>query len=129
MGDDINAYDAKQTPEDRAIIDLLRHQIESALPEAKSKVWHGSPAWFLEGNPVVGYSKLKGRVRLMFWSGADFEEQSLQSGSGKFKDAHIDYTSPHQIDTDDIARWLEKSKVIQWNYKDIIKHKGVLEKL
>jgi hypothetical protein len=49
--------------------------------------------WFLDGNPTVGYSRQKAGIRLMFWSGADFEEENLKPGTGKFKDASIIYTS------------------------------------
>ncbi len=129
MNDEIATYNNGLSEDDKAICDLLRQEIDKALPEATSKNWHGAPVWFLDGNPTAGYSKLKNSVRLMFWSGADFDEGSLEPGSGKFKDAHIDYTSADQVDTNDIARYLEKSKTIQWNYRDIIKHKGKLEKL
>ena len=129
MSTDIDAYHEEQAAADRAIIDVLRKEIESGLPEAQAKVWHGAPVWFLNDNPTVGYSKLKGRVRLLFWSSADFEEGGPEPGTGKFKDAHIDFTSKEQIGTVDLARWLDKSQRIQWNYRDIVKHKGVLERL
>ena len=103
--------------------------IDQGLPEAESKIWHGHPVWFLNGNPITGYSKLKGCVRLMFWSGADFDEPKLKSGTGKFKDASIRYTDIEQVDTDEILRWLEKGQSIQWDYKNIYKTKGRLERL
>ncbi len=129
MNDDISSYNNGLFETDKTICNILRQEIDQALPESTSKIWHGAPVWFINGNPTVGYSKLKDSVRLMFWSGADFEEKDLKLGSGKFKDAHIDYTSANQISTTDITRYIEKSKVIQWNYKDIIKHKGKLERL
>jgi len=129
LNDDIAIYNSSLSQVDKAICGYLRQEIDRGLPEATSKIWHGAPVWFLNDNPIVGYSKLKDRVRLMFWSGADFSEDSLELGSGKFKDAHIDYTSLDQVNTVDIARYIEKSKVIQWSYKDIVKHKGTLERL
>jgi hypothetical protein len=56
------------------------------------------PFWFLNGNPVVGYSKLKNCVRLLFWSGQSFDEEALQKG-GSFKAAEVRYTSAEQINT------------------------------
>ena len=109
--------------------DLLRSAIERGLPEAESKIWHRHPVWFLDGNPTVGYGKLKGCVRLMFWSGADFDEPDLKPGTGKFKDASIRYASVDDIRADDLARWLEKSRRIQWDYKNISKRKGRLERI
>ncbi len=125
----IDEFHAAQSPHDRAICDTLRAALDEGLPDAESKVWHGHPVWFLEGNPITGYSKLKGCVRLMFWSGADFDEPDLTPGTGKFKDASIRYTSAEQIDTKALSRWLEKSRRIQWDYKNIYKTKGRLERL
>ena len=125
----IDAFHSVQSPEDRAICDALRAAIDRGLPEAESKIWHGHPVWFLDGNPIVGYSKLKSCVRLMFWSGADFDEPRLKPGTGKFKDASVRYTDAEQIDTDDLSRWLEKGRRTQWDYKNIYKRKGRLERL
>lgn len=126
---DIPEYHNAQTPEDRAICDILRAAIDHALPDADSTLWHAHPVWFLDGNPVVGYSKLKDCIRLMFWSGADFEEAALKPGTGKFKDASIRYTNTASIDTDDLMRWLNKSRQIQWDYRNILRRKGRLERL
>ena len=104
-------------------------EINRNLPEAESKIWHGHPVWFLEENPIVGYSKLKDCIRLMFWSGVDFDEEKLKPGTGKFKDASIRYTEVDQISKSDLERWLEKSRDIQWDYKNIVKRKGKLERL
>ena len=126
MNKDIQAYNDSQSAADREICELLSAEINRRLAEEESKIWHAHPVWFIDGNPIAGYSKLKAGIRLMFWSGADFEEAALKIGSGKFKDASITYTAPEQINTADLARWLEKSKTIQWDYKNIIKRKGVL---
>jgi hypothetical protein len=129
MQADITTYHQKLSPTDREICDLLATIIDGQLSDAESKIWHAHPVWFLDGNPIVGYDKLKDSVRLMFWSGADFEEEKLKPGSGKFKDASIRYTSAHQIDVNDLNRWLEKSRTIQWDYKNIVKRKGKLERI
>lgn len=99
------------------------------MPEAESKIWHRHPVWFLEGNPIVGYNKLKAGIRLMFWSGASFVEEQLKLGTDKFKDASMIYNNPEQIIPEDIERWIGKSKEIQWDYKNIYKRKGKLERL
>jgi hypothetical protein len=82
----------------------------------------------LDGNPIVGYHKLKNDVRLLFWSGQSFDEDGLQP-EGKFKAAEARYTSVDQVSLKDLRRWLEKSRTIQWDYKHIVKHKGVLKQL
>lgn len=125
----IPEFHAAQTADDRAICEVLRRELDSGLPDAESKIWHGHPVWFISGNPIVGYSKLKGCIRLMFWSGADFEEENLSPGTGKFKDASIRYTNVDDIDVPDLKRWLEKGRSIQWDYKNIYKRKGRIERL
>lgn len=126
---DIQTYNNKLETNDNAICDALANQISEQLPKAESKIWHGHPVWFLDGNPITGYSKEKRGIRLMFWSGADFEEEKLNVLGGKFKDASIFYNSVDEINSDDLKRWLEKSQNIQWDYKNIVKRKGILERL
>ncbi|PST83685.1 hypothetical protein C7T94_14245 [Pedobacter yulinensis] len=129
LSENIQAYNAKQNEEEKAVCELLAQEINKYLPEAENKIWHAHPVWFLEGKPVAGYSKLKAGIRLMFWSGAGFYEAQLKPGSGKFKDASVCYTTATQVNTDDLKRWLEKSRHIQWDYKNLIRRKGKLERL
>ena len=129
MKEEIQAYNNKQSTVNKEICDLLASTIDSQLNEAENKIWHAHPVWFLDGNPIVGYSKLKNGIRLMYWSGADFGEEKLKVGTGKFKDASISYTSIDQIDLADLVRWLKKSREIQWDYKNLVKRKGQLERL
>ena len=129
MHSDIQKYNNNQIGESYLICTLLSEIIMKNFPEAENKVWHAHPVWFLDGNPIVGYDKLKDCVRLMFWSGASFEEDELKIGTGKFKDASKTYTNVSQVNEEDVIRWIEKSKIIQWDYKNIVKRKGVLERL
>ncbi len=129
MKSEIEAYHASFTPTEQQICLTLFQLINNELPEAESKLWHGHPVWFIEGNPIVGYSKQKAGIRLMFWSGADFEEEELTVRGKKFKDASVFYTHPDQINQEDLQRWLQKSREIQWDYKNIVKRKGKLERL
>ena len=84
--------------------------------------------WFLDGNPVAGYSKLKSCVRLLFWSGQSFEEPGLQD-EGSFKAAEARYTDAADVEVEALRRWLGKARDIQWDYKNIVKRKGRLERL
>lgn len=70
---DIQKYNTVLNKNDSDICELLMGEINKNLPNAESKIWHAHPVWFLNGNPVVGYSKLKDSVRLLFWSGQSFE--------------------------------------------------------
>jgi hypothetical protein len=128
MYKDTQTYNNAQSAADKEICDLLAREINTWLPDAENKIWHAHPVWFLDGNPVVGYSKLKTCIRLLFWSGQSFEEPGLQS-EGSFKAAEARYTSAEQVNIKDLKRWLKKSKTIQWDYKNIVKRKGVLKRL
>lgn len=128
MKEEIKKYNSAQSPEDQLICNTLYEVISKALPHAENKIWHAHPVWFLEGNPVVGYSKLKGCVRLLFWSGQSFEEKDLKN-EGSFKAAEARYVSVKEINKADLKRWLKKCEEIQWDYKNIVKRRGVLERL
>jgi len=128
MHADTVQYNEALDPPDRDICNLLAREIDHTLPEAENKVWHAHPVWFLEGNPVVGYSKLKGCVRLLFWSGQSFDEDGLTK-EGTFKAAEARYTAVDQVDLPSLRRWLVKARDIQWDYKNIVRRKGRLERL
>ncbi|MBW7913784.1 MAG: DUF1801 domain-containing protein [Taibaiella sp.] len=128
MNQDIKAYHDALPEDYRVIADTLYNEICNALPEAEHKIWHRHPVWFLEGNPVTGYSQLKDCMRLLFWSGQSFDEEGL-APEGSFKAAEARYTDVSQVNKKDLKRWLKKSKDIQWDYKNIVKRKGVLERL
>jgi len=129
MNSTVQAYINSQSLEDQLICNLLTNQINLHLPEAESKIWHAHPVWFFEGNPIVGYSKQKKGIRLMFWSGKSFEEEKLNVLGAKFQDASIFYTSAEEINSIDLENWLQKAISIQWDYKNIVKRKGILERL
>lgn len=129
MKTQIQEYNNAQSPSDKSICDTLASLIDAELTEATSKTWHGHPVWFIDENPIVGYSKQKKGIRLMFWSGIDFEEEKLAVHGAKFRDASIFYNNSDEINSEEITRWLQKSREIQWDYKNIIKRKGKLERI
>ena len=116
----IDAYNASQADGDRAICDVLRRAIDHHLPMGEGKIWHAHPVWFLAGNPTVGYSKLKGCIRLLFWSGQSFSAPGL-APEGTFKAAEARYRSVDDVDTDQLALWLAESRTVQWDYKSLMK--------
>ena len=128
MNKDVWTYNKSQTKTDSEICNLLAEIISEFLPKAENKIWHAHPVWFIDGNPIVGYGKLKDCIRLLFWSGQSFEEEGLQK-EGSFKAAEMRYTSADQINKKDLKRWLKKAETIQWDYKNIVKRKGKLERI
>lgn len=129
MNNDIFEYNRSQADGDVEICNTLAVLIDENLAGAESKIWHRHPVWFLEGNPIVGYVKLKAGIRLMFWSGAGFDEEKLKPGTGKFKDASMHYAAVEEIDPEDVKRWIGKAANIQWDYKNLVKRKGKLDRL
>lgn len=130
---DILAYNAAQAPGDRRICDALAQAVHRTLTRSagggvEHKIWHRHPVWFIDGNPIVGYHKLKDGVRLLFWSGRSFDEPGL-APEGGFQTAGVRYTTVNQISTKDLKRWLAKSVDIQWDYKNLVKRRGRLERL
>jgi hypothetical protein len=125
---DTKKYNRAQTPSNRAICQLLAEHIDRGLPEAENRIWHAHPVWFLDGNPIVGYSKLKDSVRLLFWSGQSFTHKGL-SKEGTFKAAEARYSAVEQVDTGNLERWLAEARDVQWDYKNVTRRKGKLERL
>ncbi len=124
----VEGYHAELSPEDRRICETLRKEIDFVLKKAESRIWHGHPVWFLDGNPIVGYHKLKDSVRVLFWSGQGFQEEGL-APEGKFKAAEIRYREEGDVQVTKLRKWLRESKTVQWDYKNIVKRKGKLELL
>lgn len=114
----IDAFNAAQEGEEQLICAALRDIIDQNLPEAESKIWHAHPVWFLAGNPIVGYSKLKGCIRLLFWSGRGFATPGLHP-EGTFQAAEKRYTAVAQIDAALLTKWLAEARTVQWDYKNI----------
>ena len=129
MNPGIQNYNQQFSSDDREIVEKLVKIINENLPEAENKIWHSHPVWFLEGNPIVGYSKQKAGMRLMFWSGKSFEDEKLNILGGKFQDASIFFNSVEEINENDLKKWLQKSQEIQWDYKNIVKRKGQILRL
>ncbi|MEO0310351.1 MAG: hypothetical protein RIQ89_8 [Bacteroidota bacterium] len=129
MIDAVLNYHQQLSVDDQSISNVLYQTIDKFLIGAVPKIWHAHPVWFINENPIVGYSKQKAGIRLMFWSGADFEEPALKAGTGKFKDASVFYISHLDVNTHDLKRWLIKSMSIQWDYKNVVKRKGKLVRL
>jgi len=122
----ISGYNREQTNNIKMICDFLESSISKSLKKSESKIWHGTPVWFIQGNPIVSYSVRKNStVSLMFFSGQSFEEKDLQP-EGKFKAAEIFYTEVKEVKITHLKKWLRKAEAVQWDYKNIVKNKGKL---
>ena len=128
MPPDIEAYHQKLSNEDQKIAGILYTLISEGLPEANCKIWHAHPVWFLNENPIVGYHRLKEAIRILFWSGQSFDE-SLLKKEGSFMAAEMRFREAKDIPEQDLIRILGKARTIQWDYKNLIRRKGKLERL
>jgi hypothetical protein len=122
---DIQGYNFKLEGANRVIAAGLCHLIATALPNAVGKVWHGHPVWFLDGNPIVGYSLKKAGIEVLFWSGKSFKTDGLRP-IGKYQAAGIYIETSEDIAG--VASFMSEAVSIQWDYKDLPKLRQ-LEKL
>ncbi len=128
MTNDIKKYHESQDAVSKAICDKLFTVISKELTKAENKMWHGSPVWFIEGNPIVAYSVLKKGVQILFWSGQSFKDTELIP-QGSFKASEFYFTKLADIKVTAVRGWLKQAKKIQWDYKNIVKNKGKLSKI
>lgn len=124
---DVLAYNQELQPDSKQVCDFLLGEVSAALPDAESKVWHGHPVWFLNGNPIVGYSQNKCGIQLLFWSGKSFPESGLNP-IGKHQAAGVTVTSDAELDQSQLAKWLQDAREIQWDYANVVKKRS-LDKL
>jgi len=122
---DIQDYNGKLEGAHREIAVALCELFAASLPSAQGKVWHGHPVWFIDGNPIVGYSLKKVGIEVLFWSGQSFTLPGLRA-IGKFQAAGIAIGSKAEISA--LAPLMTEALAIQWNYKDLPKLRK-LEKL
>jgi hypothetical protein len=123
---DVAKYHKGLLQNDRVICQTLFGIIDDSLTKAEVKVWHGHPVWFLNGNPIVGYSKKKAGIELLFWSGQTFDVEELVS-IGKFKAAGITFTELIEVKKTKIKSWVQKSKKIQWDYSNLPKNRKLVK--
>jgi hypothetical protein len=121
-GDQIAAYSGARPPAFRTICDVLRELIDTALTGASSKIWHGSPVWFINDNPVVGYNATAKAVNLLFLNGQSFDEAGLQP-VGKHRAAQAKFSDAAEIDPTLIRRWLQKAS------SNVLDSKGYFQKI
>jgi hypothetical protein len=122
---DIIEYNQGLADAECALAAALVEVFESKLPAAEGKVWHGHPVWFLDGNPLMGYSLKKAGIEVLFWSGKSFATEGLRP-IGKYQAAGISIETIEDVAK--VGAYMTETKSIQWDYKNLPKL-GKLEKL
>lgn len=126
-GHDISTYNSALPSGHREVCKQLLELIQKVLPVAEGKVWHGHPVWFLDGNPVVGYSTKAGAIELLFWSGQSFSTPGL-SPVGKYSAAGIQFGGIDEIDVVTVTSWLGECITIQWDYENLPKNRSLVKR-
>ena len=126
LSQDILEYQSKLAADEVAICNALDKLITKALPNAEGKVWHGHPVWFIEGNPIVGYSLKKAGIEVLFWSGQSFKLEGL-TPLGKFKAAKLEVPELKSLDKKQLAAWLAEAELIQWDYVNLPKNRALVK--
>lgn len=124
ISQDIQDYQSELTLEEAEIGAALIKLISMSLPGAEAKVWHGHPVWFIDGNPVVGYSLKKAGVEVLFWSGQSFKLEGLRA-IGKFKAAGVAVPNLKSLDKKAMTAWLAEAIAIQWDYQNLPKKRAL----
>lgn len=119
---DILNYNDELESTVRELAQAFCTQIAATIPQAQGKVWHGHPVWFIDENPVAGYSLKKSGLEVLFWSGQSFKNPGLKP-IGKFKAAGFPLAS--QSDLISIEGWLKESISIQWDYANLPKKRSL----
>jgi len=122
---DIIEYNQGLAAAERELAEALVELFASTLPTAEAKVWHGHPVWFVDGNPVCGYSLKKAGLEVLFWSGKSFKTSGLRP-IGKYQAAGIAVET--QEDLNKVEAFMAEATKIQWDYKNLPKLRK-LEKL
>jgi hypothetical protein len=122
---DIQEYNSSLGASHREIAQSLCALISESLPGAEGKVWHGHPVWFIDGNPILGYSLKKAGIEVLFWSGKSFATAGLRP-VGKYQAAGIAVDSLGDVAK--VSTFMAEAQSVQWNYKDLPKLRK-LEKL
>lgn len=126
IGQDIQDYQSKLSADEVEICVTLDKLILKALPNAEAKVWHGHPVWFIDGNPVVGYSLKKAGIEVLFWSGQSFKLEGLRA-IGKFKAAGIAVPTIKDLNKKSLNSWLAEAIAIQWDYQNLPKKRALVK--
>ena len=124
-GDDITQYNEALPADARVFADELRQIFDSKLNQSSGKVWHGHPVWFIDGNPIAGYSLKKAGVEVLFWSGQSFIETALRP-IGRFKAAGISISAKQDVGK--VVACIPQALAIQWDYKNLPKLRKLLKR-
>ena len=122
---DIADYNQALAGTQQNIAEQLVDLFAASLPTAEAKVWHGHPVWFLDGNPVCGYSLKKAGLEVLFWSGKSFKTAGLRP-IGKYQAAGLAVETAEDIAR--VEKFMAEAQSIQWDYKNLPKLRR-LEKL
>ena len=107
----IEEYIAGLEPPNDVIAEALRAHIDTGLPEADSKVWHGHPVWMINDQPVAGFKAYPSSVTFMLWRGQSVNDdtETLQA-SGSADMATLKIADTDGFDGEALDDWLRQAR-------------------
>ncbi len=112
--DEIGQYHKQYSSQQAKVMKALREELDKALGQEHSKLWHGAPVWFVGQNPVAGYSVNSRGVCLLFWNGKAFKDASLHA-VGKFFAAELGFTDVSEIQVTKLRGLIKQAKTNVWD--------------
>jgi hypothetical protein len=108
LGAPIEGFFAKQPPELRAILELLRAEVERAAPEAVGAIKWGMPFYTLRGEMMCALAGHKSHVNLILAGppGTYADPQGRLVGEGK-TGKHLKLRTLAELPRDAVRAWLK----------------------
>ena len=112
---EITSYIRAQDPKLAPICRKLTKAIQAEIPKAPSRLYHGTPVWFVGENAILGFRvTASDEIQLLFWNGQSFGEPQLKP-VGKFRAAEFRFRDFSKLSPSDLRRWIRKAEVDIWD--------------
>jgi hypothetical protein len=92
--------------------------LDSELPDATTKLYHGIPVWCVGDEPTIGIKPAKAHLSVLFFQGqrlldgARADATGRLVASGSFEMASVKLASPEDLDEDALRGWVRAAKVL-----------------
>jgi hypothetical protein len=87
--------------------------LDSELPDATSKLYHGIPVWCVGDQPTVGLKPAKAHLSVLFFRGQRIADATgALVASGSFELASVKLASAADLDEDALRGWVRAAKAI-----------------
>jgi hypothetical protein len=97
-----------------AVAITLRDHIDSSIPGAERRIWHGHPVWMVGSKPVAGFKAYPKYVTFMLWRGQEVADEtgSLQA-AGSAGMATVKVSNAAKVHGPVLRHWLEQAAALE----------------